>query len=24
MTGRCDARSPALFFYGFSAVLWAG
>lgn len=20
-TGRCDARSPALFFYGFSTVL---
>jgi len=23
-TGHCDACSPALFFYGFSAVLWAG
>ena len=23
-TGRCDACSPTLFFYGFSAVLWAG
>lgn len=24
MTGRCDACSPTLFFYGFSAVLGAG
>ena len=23
-TGHCDARSPTLFFYGFSAVLGAG